>query len=262
MIISPAIEKDPLYLALYTGDRQALAGLLADNPDCLHGLEHNPYVYLVDSAKLRKESEEAAKELIEFIHPHTTPNQRRKGLRAAAEKAGHASWLDLSMWALGEGAKLSDNLGDIVLSYIWAKPEEFEFSKVAAWRDTQNFEQPEWAHKALFTLALVGTKPADLDQYADYLKGHFSPELLKEALARSIGMMVLDRAMGREGPLRATPQSMGWLDRKMEEGLREELQKLGPEFAIEVPQLLNMLDRADLDETTQETQGMRKTARF
>lgn len=262
MTLSPAIEKDPLYFALYMGDRQRLAELLADNPECLHGMQHNPYAYLVDSAKLRKESEEAAKDLIEFIHPYTTPRQRRKGLRAAAEKAGHASWLDLSMWALGEGAKLSDSLGDIVLSYIWAKPEEFQFSKVAAWRDTQTLEQPEWAHKALFTLALVGTHPKDLDQYADYLQGHFSPTLLKDALVRSIGMMVLDRAMGREGSLRATPQSIGWLDRMMEGGLREELEKLGPEFAIEAPQLLNMLERAQLDDTTQETQGMRKTARF
>jgi hypothetical protein len=203
VIPSPAIEKDPLYLALYMGEREALAQCIADDPQCLHGMQHNPYTYLVDSAKLRKESEENAIALIELIHPHTTPNQRRKGLRLAAEKATQASWLNLGMWALGEGARFSDHLGDMVLSYIWSKPDDFKFSMVAAWRDANKFEKPEWAHKALFTLALAGASPKYLDAHLADLGDEFSVLFLKEATARSMGMMMLDRHMGREVALRA-----------------------------------------------------------
>lgn len=224
MTPSPAIEKSALCFALYTGDQKGVAEYIAKNPRCLHGIPLNPYLYLVNSANFRKENEKEAMTLIQLIHPHTTFSQRQEGLRLIAEKSNQLSWFDLGMWALGEGAKLSNRLGDMVLSYIWAKPNEFQFSMVSQWKDSEHLEKSQLAHKALFTLVLAGLPPQRLNSHLDSLGNAFSVEMLKEAATQLIRIMASDRYMRLESSSRLQPRSIIWLDQTMQGQLKSAIE--------------------------------------
>lgn len=261
--ITPEIASDPCLNALYKGDAQRLSDLLAQHPGIMEQLLHNPYTYVADCIEGRYYGQDTAIELLNVIDSKATPRQRKAGLQSLAAKDRGYDSVQISLWALDRLDNIPSKLEKTVLFHAWKAPDTFEFHQIGAWRNPQNIKHPQIAINALFTLGMGGADPQMLDIHAQYLGEALNPLRMKEACRAAMMMLYLDRAMGRGfDHHRIKTDSLIWLDKNTEGGLRNAIEALSNEFWPEKKVISPYIEHMDLSQNTPRTEHKRPGQRL